>query len=245
MQKFQMTKEVYRQIDSKESVQLLPQEEQPYEKLERYGAKVLSDAELLAIVLRCGTKKESSIQIARRIILSNHRGLSGLHILSDIELRSIQGIGRVKALQLKAIAEISNRMSKSYAVNFFRVNSPSSVANIYMEEMRYLEKEHIKVVFLDTKNAIIKDKDISIGTVNASLVDPREVFREALNFGAVHIILIHNHPSGDPSPSKDDIEVTKRIVDAGKIIGIELIDHIIIGDGKYLSLKEEGLGNIN
>lgn len=226
-------------------IQSLLSDEQPYEKLERYGAKVLTDAELLAIVLRSGTKQESSIQIARKIINSNHRGLSGIQILTDIELRSIRGIGRVKALQLKAIAEISTRMSKSYAVNFFKVNSPASVANIYMEEMRYLGREHIKVVFLDTKNAIIKDKDISVGTVNTSLIDPREVFREALNFAAVHIILLHNHPSGDPTPSRDDIEVTKRIVEAGKIIGIEVIDHIIIGDGKFVSLKEEGLGNIN
>jgi len=238
----------FEQTNSSQStclIQSLPLEERPYEKLERYGAKGLSDAELLAIVLRTGTKNESSLHTARRIIASNQRGLSGIQTLSELELRNIKGIGRVKSIQLKAIAEISTRLSKSYASTLFRVNSPHSVANIYMEEMRYLEREHIKVVFLDTKNAIIKDKDISVGTVNTSLVDPRDVFREALNFGAVHIILIHNHPSGDPTPSRDDIEVTKRVSEAGKIIGIELIDHLIIGDGKFISMKEIGLGNLH
>lgn len=223
----------------------IPLEEQPYEKIERLGPKSLSDAELLAIVLRTGTKNASSIYTARELLALNNRGLGGIQVLSTKELQHVKGIGRVKSLQLKAIAEISNRISKSYAITRFKVTSPTSAANIFMEEMRYLTKEHIKVLFLDTKNGIIKDNDISVGTVNTSLVDPRDVFKEALAYGAVNIILIHNHPSGDPTPSKDDIEVTKRVFEAGRVIGIELLDHIIIGDGNFVSLKEKGLGNLH
>lgn len=220
-------------------------EEQPYEKIERLGAKALSDAELLAIVIRTGVKDEPSIYTAKKLLAINNRGLGGIQVLSYKELRNIKGIGRVKSIQLKAIAEISNRLSKSYAIQRFKVTSPSSIANIFMEEMRYLKREHIKVVFLDTKNGIISDKDISVGTVNTSLVDPREVYTDALEVGAVNIILLHNHPSGDPEPSLDDIEVTKRVFEAGRVIGIELLDHIIIGDGDYTSLKEKGLGHLH
>jgi DNA repair protein RadC len=219
-------------------------EEQPYEKIERLGPKSLSDAELLAIVIRTGAKDEPSIYTARKVLALNSRGLGGIQVLSSKELQNVKGIGRVKSIQLKAIAEISNRLSKSYAVQRFKVSSPQSVANIFMEEMRYLAREHIKVLLLDTKNGIIKDSEISVGTVNASLVDPREVFKEALEYGAVNIILIHNHPSGDPTPSMDDIEVTKRVYEAGRVIGIELLDHIIIGDGEFISLKEKKLGHL-
>ncbi len=222
----------------------IPKEDQPYEKIERFGPKSLTDAELLAIVLRTGTRQESSLQTARRLLSLNHRGLGGIQVLSARELQNIHGIGKVKSIQLKAIGEISNRISKSYAISRFRVTSPKSVADIFMEEMRYLDREHIKVLFLDTKNGIIKDRDISIGTVNTSLVEPREVFKEALEYGAVNIIIIHNHPSGDPLPSDDDVEVTKRLVEAGKLLGVELLDHIIIGDGRFTSLKERGLAGL-
>ncbi len=218
----------------------LPKNEMPYEKIERLGPKALTDAELLAIVLRTGSKDNPSIIAARQLLSLDSRGLSSIHVLTPKELTSIKGIGKVKSLQLKAIAEISKRLSKSYAIAKFRITSPSSVANIFMEDMRYLNKEHIKVVLLDTKNGIITDKDISIGTVNASLVDPRDVFIEALKVEAVNIIVLHNHPSGDPEPSQEDIEVTRRLSEASKLIGIELLDHIIIGDGTFVSLKERG-----
>ncbi len=223
----------------------LPTSEQPYEKIERLGAKALTDAELLAIILRTGAKDEPSILMARKLLALDKRGLGGIQVLSTKELRNIKGIGKVKSIQLKAIAEISNRLSKSYAISRFKVTSPRSVANIFMEEMRYLNKEHIKVLFLDTKNGIIADKDISVGTVNASLVDPRDVFLEALKYQAVNIILLHNHPSGDPAPSQDDVEVTKRVYEASKVIGIELLDHIIIGDGTFVSMKEKGLAHLH
>ena len=222
----------------------MPLEEQPYEKLEKFGSKVLTDAELLAIILRTGTKDTSSLQVARDILDTHGRGLSGIHVLSENELQRIKGIGRVKALQLKAIAEISARLSKSMSLNLYKVTSPKSVAQVYMEEMRYLEQEHIKVVFLDTKNGIIADKTISVGTVNASLVDPREIFKEALRYKAVSIIMLHNHPSGDPEPSEADVQVTRVVRDAGRLLNILLIDHIVIGDGSYISFKEKGIESL-
>jgi len=217
-------------------------DEQPYEKIERLGPKALTDAELLAIILRTGSKNTSSVKTARQLLSVLNRGLGSIQVLSQKEMQSIKGIGRVKAIQLKAVAEISTRLSKCEGIKRYRIHSPKSVASIFMEEMRYLSQEHIKVLFLDNKNGIIKDKDISVGTVNASLVDPRDIFIEALDVGAVNIILLHNHPSGDSTPSNEDIEITNRIIEAGRIIGIQLIDHIVIGDGNYISLKEYGVG---
>jgi DNA repair protein RadC len=147
--------------------------------------------------------------------------------------------------KMNAFKKLHTVTAKVCNLDLFKINSPGSVANIYMEELRYQKKEIIKIVFLDTKNGIICDKDISIGTINASLVDPREVYTEALEVGAVNIILIHNHPSGNPTPSTDDIDVTKRCFDAGNILGISLLDHIIIGDGIFQSLKELGLGHLH
>jgi DNA repair protein RadC len=222
------------------TIKELPVTERPYEKLEKYGASFLSDAELLAIVIRSGSKKERSVDLAHKILKLNNKGLAGIYQLTLKELQSVSGIGRVKAIQIKAIAELSTRISKVNAIDKMKISSPSSIANIYMEELRHLQKEHLKIVLLDTKNNIIGDKNLSIGTVNASLINPREVFIHALKNCAVHIILLHNHPSGDPTPSKEDISVTRRVLEAGEIIGIRLLDHIIIGDGKFISLKEQG-----
>lgn len=232
-------------VMNKWTMKELPEDERPYERLEALGAKALSDAELLSIILRTGGRDHTSVDLARQVLSLSDKKLCGLHQCRMEELQQIRGIGRVKAIQLKALAELAIRMAKADAVYRYRINSPKSIAKIYMEEMRYLDKEHIKVVFLDTKNGILSDIYISIGTVNASLVDPREVFKEALTRGAVNIILLHNHPSGDPSPSSDDIDVTKRLVKAGEVIGIKVIDHLIIGDGTYLSMKERGLGLLN
>lgn len=224
------------------NIKELPITERPYEKLEKYGPTALTDAELLAIIIRTGSRKEASTILASRILNLDPRGLAAIHSLEPKQLMSISGIGRVKALQLKALSEITKRLSKSTNLERLCISSPSSIAKIYMEEMRYHDREHFKVIFLNTKNAIIGDKDISIGTVNASLVDPREIFKIALTYKAVHLILMHNHPSGVPTPSQNDIDVTKRMVQAGHVLGIEILDHIIIGDGNYISLKEQGLG---
>jgi DNA repair protein RadC len=219
----------------------LPLSERPYEKLEACGPGVLSDAELLAIIIRSGSKKERSIELAQRILGIKKQGIRGIYELSLEDLQKVSGIGRVKSIQIKAIAELSKRISKNNAVTKLKISSPGTIASIFMEELRYLKQEHLKIVFLDTKNQIISDKFLTVGTVNASLINPREVFIEALKHNAVHVILLHNHPSGDPTPSREDILITKRIINAGDIIGIKLLDHIIIGDGNYISLKEQGI----
>ena len=221
------------------TVRELPVTERPYEKFEHYGPQTLSDAELLAIILRSGTQDMPSTDLARQVLsLGEHLG--EIHRISMEELMTIKGIGRVKAIQIKAIAELSTRISKQQRRDRVRIQSPRSVAECYMEEMRYLEKEHLKCVFLNAKNEILSDPYLTVGTVNASLVEPRDIYIEALKKKAVHLIILHNHPSGDPTPSQEDIQVTKKLVVAGNYIGVSLIDHIIIGDGCYISLKEQG-----
>lgn len=227
--------------DSRMRVKDLPSSERPYEKFELFGPNALSDAELLAIIIRSGSKKERSIEIAQRILSIKEQGIRGINDITLEDLQQISGIGRVKSIQIKAVAELSKRISKHNAVTKVKITSPSSIASIYMEEMRYLQQEHLKIVFLDTKNQIISDKFLTVGTVNSSLINPREVFVQALRHNSVHVILLHNHPSGDPYPSREDISITERIIEAGEVIGIKLLDHIIIGDGNYISLKEQGI----
>jgi len=221
----------------------LPNNDKPYEKLAKYGEVVLSDAELLAIILKTGTKNRTVVELAQNLLLmdKNDLGIVSLYNKSLTDLQKIKGIGFVKSVQIRAVMEISKRISRSKALEKVKINSPSSIAGVYMEEMRYLTKEYFKLVFLDTKNQIINDKTITIGSVNASIVNPRDVFIEALKNNAVNIIMLHNHPSGDPYPSNEDIQITKRIKECGQLIGIALIDHLIIGNGKYFSLKEKGV----
>lgn len=222
------------------SIKELPVMERPYEKLEAYGPGFLSDAELLAIIIKSGSRYEKSTDLAVRLINAHPSGLLGLHHLSLDQLKKIHGIGRVKAIQLKALAELSKRLSKASYSMELNASSPGSVANYYMEDMRHLGREHLKVVLLDTKHQLIGDFILSIGTVNSSLIHPREVLIHALKRDAVTFIMLHNHPSGNPSPSPEDIAVTNRIKEAGDIVGVRLLDHIIIGDGRYVSLKEQG-----
>lgn len=218
----------------------LPQEVRPYERCLKYGAGCLNDAELLAVILRTGCIGEPSTVLAARI-LKEKGGLSGLFRASVEELQKIKGIGKVKSVQIQCIAECSKRMAASVREKTVDMGEPSSVAGYYMEAMRHKDQEVLKLIMLDTKNRLIRDKDISKGTVNASLVSPREIFIEALRSGAVCIILMHNHPSGDPTPSLDDLAVTKRVAQAGSMLGITLVDHIVIGDRSYVSLKERGM----
>lgn len=226
-------------MSEKLSIKEIPPEERPYEKLERFGAAKLSDAELIAIIIKSGTRREKSTDLAMRVLNQHESGLIGLYHLSLNELQKIHGIGRVKSIQLKAMIEISKRMSRATYKKRLNIHSPASVAAMYMEELRHYEREHLMVVLLDTKHNVIGDYVLSIGTVNASLIHPREVFIYALKQQAVNIILLHNHPSGNPKPSPEDIAITKRIQSSGEIIGIHLLDHIIIGDGVYISLKEK------
>lgn len=221
------------------TIKHLPFSERPYEKLEKKGAKALSDAELLAIILKSGLKNERSTEMASRVLGEFKDGLLSLHTLTIEELMQNKGIGRVKAIQLKAVAELSDRINKERYKKFFDVNSPKSVADCYMESLRHLENEKVIMLSLNSKNQIIKEDTLSVGTVSASLVNSREVFKKALKNNAVGIILLHNHPSGNPTPSKDDLEVTREIMLASDLIGIKLLDHIVIGDGRYVSMKEQ------
>ena len=221
----------------------LPESERPYEKAAIHGAESLSDAELLAVILRSGTKDATARDLAEQILkLGNPDGLPGLlhHSLADYQ--EIRGIGSVKAVQLFCIGELSKRIWKSAKVTSELIcRNPAVIAEYFMEEMRHKEQEFLKMLILNTKNVLMKDIDISKGTVNASLATPREIFIEALKYRATSVILLHNHPSGDPTPSNDDCLFTKRVAEAGKMIGISLLDHIIIGDNSYVSLKERGI----
>lgn len=221
----------------------LPAEERPYEKLEKYGASVLSNAELLAIIIKTGTKTETSVELSQRILKENSDG-QGLAFLNDIsleELKSIKGIGRVKAIQLKAVIELGKRIISFRNDNKICIKTPSDVSRYIMEEMRYLKQEHFRIIMLNIKNRVLKQVEVTIGTLNSSIVHPRDVFSEPIRSKCASIIMVHNHPSGDPTPSRDDIDLTNRMVEAGKILGIEVLDHIIIGDGRYVSFKEKGI----
>jgi len=216
-----------------------PTEERPRERLITDGPGSLSNHELLAILLRTGTKDESVLQLSNRML----RQFEGLRMLKDAtveEITSIKGIGTAKAVQIMAALELGRRIGRLQYEERYVVRSPEDGAKYVMEEMRFLSQEHFVCLYLNTKNQILHKQTIFIGSLNASIVHPREVYKEAFKRSAASIIAIHNHPSGDPTPSREDIEVTKRLVECGKIIGIELLDHLIIGEHKYVSLKEKG-----
>lgn len=218
-----------------------PLSEQPYEKCERFGAEALSDAELLAIIIKTGTKRECSLDVARNLLSmdENKQGLLFLHYTTIQELMEIPGIGRVKAIQLLAAAELGRRLSTA-ADDSGVFKNPGDLARRYMASMGHLLQEKVVLIMMDTKCHILKEAVIFKGTVNSSPLEAREVFLLALKHRAVFIILLHNHPSGDPKPSHADLAATRRLKEAGELLGIRLMDHIIIGDNKYISLKEKG-----
>ncbi|AFQ46021.1 RadC family protein [Desulfosporosinus meridiei] len=218
----------------------LPVELLPRERLCQLGPEALSNHEVLAILLRTGIKGENVLTLAERI-LASVGGLAGLGKLTVHELAQIHGLGRAKSAEVKAALELGRRSVSVDPLSRPVVNSPQDVAHIVMEEMRYLDREHFRVVSLSTKNHVLGISSVSIGSLNSSLVHPRECFKEAIRRNSNAIILLHNHPSGDPTPSQEDIEVTRRLADGGKILGIEVLDHVIIGDNRYISLKERGI----
>ncbi|KYH34477.1 hypothetical protein CLTEP_15250 [Clostridium tepidiprofundi DSM 19306] len=218
----------------------LPQNERPQERLLRYGPQALSNCELLAVILRTGNREENIISICNRIITESG-GLNGILRASFKDFTNIKGIGNTKAAQLLAVVELSRRFKTFKSGLEYKVLKPEDAANYVMEEMKILYKEHFKIIILNTKKVIISVEEISVGTLNSSMVHPREVFIEAIKKSADSIIVCHNHPSGDPTPSKEDIDVTLRLKECGKLLGIEVIDHIIIGDGTYVSLKERSI----
>jgi DNA repair protein RadC len=214
----------------------------PYEKFMAYGPEGLSDRELLAIILRTGTKQMNVMQVAEEVLAlagaGSKEGLLGLHDLTLTQLSTIKGIGQVKAVRLKCLTELSMRISASRAKQGLVFSDSFKVAMYYMEKLRHRDTECVMVVSLDSKNRLIKDSILSSGSVYMSLISPREVFLEALQHKAVNIILLHNHPSGDPTPSQNDIDITISLAKAGEYIGIYLQDHIIIGDNVYTSFRE-------
>lgn len=220
----------------------MPLQERPYEKCEQNGVGSLSDVELLSVILRSGTKGMSAIDLARKILypIDSQNGLLNIHHWNYEQLRQIKGIGKVKSLQILCLAELAKRLSKATAQTTLDFSTPSSIARYYMEDMRHRQQEVLKLLLLNTRSRLVGETDISKGTINSALISPRELFVEALQKNAVSIILLHNHPSGDATPSKEDILITKRIRDAGNLIGIRLLDHIIIGDNCYISLSEKG-----
>lgn len=220
----------------------LPVSERPYEKCERFGPEALSDAELLAVIIRSGTKKERAVDLAIRILNrpGQKKGLAALNYYSQKELQKIKGIGRVKAVQLCCVAELAKRMQTAVFETGTAFTAPQMIADFYMERLRHCRTEEIILLMLDTKGRKIADTVVSRGTVNSAVLEPREVLTTALRYEAVFIVVLHNHPSGIPTPSEADIHVTGRLAAACELVGILLRDHIIIGDNCYLSMKERG-----
>lgn len=220
----------------------MPVEERPYEKCLEKGAESLSDAELLSVILRTGSRGESALELSRKVLALNGEksGLLGIYHLSVADLMKVRGLGKVKAIQLKCIAELSRRISRRRFSEGVSFQDPVKVAEYYMEEMRHLEQEQLILVMLNSKGRLIKDLVLSKGTVRGSLISPREIFIEAIRNQAVSILLVHNHPSGIPDPSEEDIQLTERVRRAGNLLGIELLDHIIIGDCQAVSMREQG-----
>ncbi|WP_217586857.1 RadC family protein [Lentibacillus saliphilus] len=217
----------------------VPKEDRPRERLIQYGGTHLSNSELLAILLGSGTKDESVMALANRVLM-HFEGINLLKNATIEELTAIKGIGDAKGVVILAALELGKRINQFKPDERYVIRSPEDGADYVMEEMRQLNQEHFVVLFLDTKNQVIHRQTIFIGSLNASIVHPREVFREAVKRSAASIICVHNHPSGDPTPSREDIHVTKRLAESGKLVGIELLDHIVIGDRKFVSLKEKG-----
>lgn len=213
--------------------------DRPRERLVNQGATSLSNQELIAIMLRTGTRQESVLHLANRV-LHHFEQIQQLKDASVEELTSINGIGQAKAVQLMAAVELGRRLSSKQTDAKFTIRSPKDAASYLMADMTSLKQEHFVVLFLNIKNQVLHKQTIFVGSLNASIVHPREIFREAVRRSAASIVCAHNHPSGNPAPSPEDIAVTKRLMEAGSIVGIELLDHIIIGDHQFISLNEKG-----
>lgn len=217
----------------------LPKEERPREKLCKFGTQAMSTSELLALIIRTGSQSDTAIELANKLL--THIG--GLKFIGDLgveELQEVKGIGVAKAAQINATVELGQRIRLANQETKEIITSPQDVANLLLAKLSFLEKENFVTLLLTTKNEIISIEDISIGSLNNSIVHPREVFKPAIRRSSAAMILAHNHPSGNPEPSQEDIDVTKRIKKAGKILGIEVLDHLVIGNKDYISLKERG-----
>ena len=223
------------------SVREWPESERPREKLARGGPDVLSTAELLAIVLRTGTVREDVLTMSQRLLV-RHGGISGLARCTLAELGAEHGLGLAKGAQLKAALELGKRLQMELGAARVQVRSPKDVADLLMYEMGVLQQEVMRTVLLNTKNHVVGSPVVYQGSANMAVVRVGEVFREAVKQNAVSLILVHNHPSGDPTPSPEDVAVTREVVQAGKILDIDVLDHLVIGHQRFVSLKERGLG---
>lgn len=219
----------------------MPQEERPREKLLFQGKEALSTAELLAILLRTGTREKSAVEMAQEILSLDESGILFLQNCSPEELQQVKGMGTAKACQILAAVELGKRVETHPRKTKKEITNPDDIVQLFMARMRYYKKEHFIVLLLDAKGKILEECETSIGDLCSILIHPREVFCQAVKRSAAAVVLVHNHPSGDPSPSNEDIETTQRLIQAAQILGINILDHIIIGDGTYKSLKREGL----
>lgn len=223
------------------TIKEMPREERPREKIMKYGVSSLSNTELLAVLIGTGTKDTTALTLATRILSLEKDGIAFLgHCLPE-DLCAINGVGIAKSCQIVAAIALGKRIATNPRSKRVRINSPDEVAALFMEELRYLKKEFFRILLLNTKNEIIGVEDASIGNLNSSIVHPREIFCSAIKKSASSMIVVHNHPSGHPKPSQNDLNVTARLVESGEILGISVVDHLIIGDGVYVSLKEKGL----
>ncbi len=219
----------------------LAPEERPRERLMKYGADILSDSELLAILLRTGTKDMSALAVASELISHDEKGLACIAECLPQELAEFKGIGIAKACQLAAAVEIGKRLATRPREKRIAVTDSLTLSRIFMEDMRYYKKEFMKILLLNAKGEIISIENVAVGDLCSTVIHPREVFQFAVRKAAAAIALVHNHPSGDPTPSQADIDITKRLVESGKILGIMVVDHIIIGDGIYVSFRDKNL----
>ena len=218
----------------------LPADERPREKMKERGAQALGNSELLAILLRTGNFQESALRIAENL-LDRQGGLAGFGNATLEEFEQVKGVGEAKAITVMAAIELGRRVTTLAPAARAVIRTPDDVAALLMPRFRYETKESFIAILLSTKNHVLKTPVISIGSLNASIVHPRELFREAINASAAAVILAHNHPSGDPAPSPEDVSLTRKLVDAGKLLDIPVLDHIVLGDGKYISFKEKGI----
>jgi DNA repair protein RadC len=225
---------IYRITDLHES-------DRPRERLAAQGPQALSNAELIAILVRVGVKGENAVSVGQRL-LNKFGGLNGLHRAQFAELKNQHGIGEAKAAQIKAAIELGRRLTLESPEERPSINSPADAAALVAYEMSALEQEHLRVMLLDRRNHVLDTVEIYKGSVNSSQIRVGEIFKEAIRQNASALIVIHNHPSGDPTPSPDDVAVTRAIVQAGKLLDMDVLDHMVIGQGKWVSLKERGLG---
>ena len=224
--------------DYKICIREMPEDERPRDRLLKYGPEALSNAELLAIILRTGTQKENIINLCSRIF--SEYNLKQLSQANVSKLMEIHGIGTAKAAQIAAVFELARKLEGFTDEPKRKIRSPADVYSILYPKMREQKREKLVALLLDTKNQVLREEVISIGSLNANIVHPREVFKAALLESCASVILSHNHPSGDPTPSREDIAVTEKLVEGGKLLGIDVLDHVVIGDGRYVSLKDEG-----